>query len=105
MTPPPPTPASPALQNLIEKAKENLAQRLSIGTDQISLLKAAEVVWPDSSLGCPQEGTVYTQVLTPGYLIVLGYGVDTFEYHASQGNSLTTCKNPFPPVPGTPDNT
>ncbi len=105
MTPSPSTPTASGLQNLIEKAKENLAQRLSISVTQISLVEATEVVWPDSSLGCPQEGMAYAQVLTPGYLILLEYSGTTFEYHASKGNYVITCVNPSPPFPGTPDNT
>ena len=47
---------SPGLEPLVEKAKEDLAQRLSIEMEQISLLEAKAVVWPDASLGCPQPG-------------------------------------------------
>jgi len=105
MSQPLPTPATSGLQALIEKATNDLAQRLSIAIDQINLIEATEVVWPDSSLGCPQEGMLYTQVLTPGFLILLGHDGNTFEYHASKGNYITTCTNPSPPVPGMPDNT
>jgi len=100
-----PTPADAGLQNLIAKAKEDLAQRLSISTNQLSLIEATGVTWPDSSLGCPQEGMVYTQVLTPGYLILLEHDGTTFEYHASHRDTVITCENPSPPVPGTPENT
>jgi len=95
----------PNLQKLIEKAKEDLAQRSSISTTQINLLEASEVVWPDGSLGCPQKGMEYAQVLTPGYLIRLESGGNTFEYHAGVGGDITYCKNPTPPILGTPYNT
>ncbi len=90
---------------LIEKAKEDLAQRLSIPTSDISLSDAKDVIWPDSSLGCPQEGMLYAQVLTPGYLIKLKYDEREFEYHTGRESSLTYCENPLPPVEGTPYNT
>ena len=105
MTPSLPIVTPSGLESLIEKAKEHLAQRLAVSTNEISLVEAKSVMWPDSSLGCPQEGMVYTQVLTPGYLILLEHGGHTYEYHASSRDYVTTCANPSPPMPGSPDNT
>jgi hypothetical protein len=100
-----PLPVDAGLQNLIEKAKADLANRLAVSANEISLIEATSVTWPDSSLGCPQEGMVYTQVLTPGYLILLEHGGTAFEYHASSRDTIVTCDNPSPPVPGSPGNT
>jgi len=102
MTPSLPTPADTGLQNLIDKAVADLAQRLSIPLDQITLVEATPVVWPDSSLGCPQPGMVYTQVLAPGYLILLEANDTMYEYHANRDTYVISCENPSPPVPGTP---
>ena len=99
------TPSAPGLEGLIEKAKEDLAQRLSIPASDIVLVEAKQVVWPDGSLGCPQPGMLYAQVLTPGYLVKLKYDTRDFEYHAGKGGSLMYCENPLPPVEGMPDNT
>jgi hypothetical protein len=102
MSQPVPTVSDPGLQGLIEKAKEDLAERLAISANEIILLEATSVVWPDASLGCPQEGMAYAQVLTPGYLIRLEFGNQEFEYHASKGTYIIYCENPTPPVPGAP---
>ena len=93
------------LQQLIEKAKEDLTQRLSVSVTQINLVEATEVVWSDSSLGCPQKGMVYTDVLTPGYLIILSANNMEYEYHSSKGSELVYCENPNPPVQGMPGDT
>ena len=45
MTQPAPILSSSGLENLIEKAKAELAERLSIAMMQISLIEAKEVVW------------------------------------------------------------
>ena len=34
------------------------------------LIRDEAVTWSDGSLGCPQPGEYYTQVLVPGYWIV-----------------------------------
>jgi hypothetical protein len=98
------TPATPELQGLIEKAKDDLAKRLSIRVTEITLIEATGVIWPDSSLGCPQKGRAYAQVLTPGYLILLEFMNYKYEYHAGKGPEVIYCINPTSPVPGTPGN-
>lgn len=98
-TPTQPTPADPVLRSLIDEAKTDLAQRLSLPVEQITLLEAAAVTWPDGSLGCPEEGMAYAQVLSPGYLIRVEAGGQEYEYHASR-STVFYCQNPSPPVSG-----
>ena len=99
-----PIPAVPSLQSLVEKAKADLAQRLTVSVNEIILSEAISVVWPDSSLGCPEEGKTYSQVLTPGYLILLEYDGNKFEYHTNIHNYFFYCENPTPPILETPAN-
>ncbi len=116
MNPSLPTPSTSGLESLIEKAKEDLAQRLSISLDQISLVEATGVVWPDSSMGCPQPGMEYLQVPEDGSLIILKAQENIYEYHKGGRRGLFLCekkyKNPSPPpqidimnlTPPAPDN-
>jgi hypothetical protein len=99
------TPYPPPFQALIEKAKADLASRLFRTVADIHVVEASAVTWPNSSLGCPQKGMQYAEVLTPGYLVVLEYAGRNYEYHAGQGLEVFFCINPTPPVPGTPGNT
>jgi hypothetical protein len=105
MTPSSTSPANTSLQSLIDTAISDLAQRLSIPAPQIKLVETSPVTWPDSSLGCPQPGMVYAQVLTPGYLILLEADGKIYEYHANRDTYVSFCENPSPPVPGTPADT
>jgi hypothetical protein len=100
MTPSPP--ADSGLQHLIEMAKADVAQRLSVSIQDVAVLESVSVTWSDASLGCPQEGMAYAQVLTPGYLIRLKSGEQEFEYHAGKSTTVIFCENPSPPVPGIP---
>lgn len=81
------------LQNLIDKARMELAQQLSIQVTQINLIQAISAIWPDSSLGCPQPGMAYSQVLTPGYLIQLQVQADNgvYEYHTDADKLVVFC--------------
>lgn len=98
-----PDPLTSNLQNLVDKAKEDLAGRLSISVEQVNYIGVYDVTWPDASLGCPQEGMMYAQVLTPGYLIKLGYGSIQYEYHSGKSTQVVFCENPGPALPGLPD--
>jgi hypothetical protein len=69
---------------MVMQAKEDLARRLSVKVDEIKLLEAREVTWPDSSLGCPQPGKVYSQVLQDGLLIRLEVGGRMYFYHSGE---------------------
>jgi hypothetical protein len=93
-------PTNPDLEALIEKAKADLAERLSVQTSQIKSIESKEVVWPDTSLGCPQPGMAYAQMLTPGYIIRLMYSGSEFEYHADIHSNTLYCENPTPPISG-----
>jgi len=69
----------------VDRARSDLASRLQIGEEQVRMVSIETVDWRDSSLGCPQPGRSYLQVITPGYRIVLRVAGSTYEYHAAQG--------------------
>ena len=93
---PPPT---SGLEKLIEKTQEDLAQRLSISKTEISLVEAVEVEWSDSSLGCPEPGMEYLQVLTPGYRILLEANGSQYEYHSNRDAYVVYCDPSSLPKP------
>jgi hypothetical protein len=99
-----PTP-DPAAMQFAVRARNDLALKLGIRVDDISIASAQAVTWPDSSLGCPQPGMAYSQVITPGYLVRLEANGKIYEYHAGRGTQVIYCENPSPPVPGMPGDT
>ena len=80
------------MQALVDQAKEDLAQRLSISVAEIILVEAREVVWPDASLGCPQLRVVYTEAKTAGYLIKLEANSWSYEYHTDTNQQVVLCE-------------
>ena len=79
------------MENLVIQAREDLAHRLSIPIDQIEVLEARSVVWPDAGLGCPQPGMRYKQVQMDGVLIRLQANGQVYEYHGGGGRRLFLC--------------
>ena len=82
-------------------AISDLAGRLGVGASTITVTRHEEVSWSDGSLGCPKPGYVYTQAITPGYLIVLTVDGRDYEYHGKPGGRPFYCAAPRPPAGGT----
>lgn len=77
-----PTPYDSYVENLVALSRADLARRLSLDPAQIEVVDAASVTWPDGSLGCPQPGMMYTQVLVDGLRIRLRAGDQVYVYHS-----------------------
>lgn len=94
--PPPaiPEPTDPARARLVRQAREDLAERLSIGTDEIVLVEFSSVVWPDGSCGCPRPGMEYPQVQREGALLRLRVGEKLYQYHSDGGRMPFLCESP-----------
>jgi hypothetical protein len=73
-------------------AADDLAKRLGITKSAIRLVLIEAVQWPDASLGCPQPGMMYAQVITPGYRIVLEVNGKQYEYHTGRGGKVVLCE-------------
>ncbi|HEY93675.1 MAG TPA: hypothetical protein G4O15_01895 [Dehalococcoidia bacterium] len=90
-----PVPYDSDLEDLVDQAKEDLSIRLSISSQQIGVIEANTVVWPDASIGCPQPDMRYKQVPVDGVLIRLQAGGKVYEYHSGGTRSLFLCEQPL----------
>ena len=79
-------------QEATQAARQDLAARLEISADEIQVVSIEAVEWPDASLGCPEPGMSYAQVITPGYRIVLEAGGEEYEYHTGT-SSVVLCQD------------
>ena len=70
---------------LVDAAIDDLATRLSLSKDAITIDAVQKKTWNDSSLGCPTPGGFYAQMRTSGYRIVLRANSELFAYHAADG--------------------
>lgn len=92
------TPADRESQDLVGQAKADLAARLGISLDEIELVLFEAVTWRDGSLGCPEPGVGYIQVLIDGHRIQLLAGGQVFHYHSGKNEPPFLCKNPVEPL-------
>lgn len=77
-------------------AVDDLARQRGVDPARIQVVAVEAVEWPDSSLGCPQPGRAYAQVITPGYRIRLTLDGQPVVYHADRSNRVILCANPKP---------
>ena len=88
----PPEASAPAQPEAREAAVALLAGELGISSDEVTVLDVMPVDWPDTSLGCPQEGQMYAAVITPGYRFFLEAGGEEYEVHTDEmGTQAVRC--------------
>jgi hypothetical protein len=79
-------------EEVLAAAIADLAEQTGLAESDIRLVSMAAVEWNDASLGCPQEGFMYAQVITPGYLMFLEAGGQQYEYHSDQRANVVLCQ-------------
>lgn len=102
------TPAGPAagpLPALVESALAQAQTLTGLGRQQLRVLDAAAVSWPDGAGGCPEPDRIYTQAIVPGFRIRIQAGTQVLNYHATRGSAtpvLCPAHRVQPALPATP---
>jgi hypothetical protein len=86
-----PVDGQPDANNMIAVATNALAHVLAIPTAEITFVSSIPGEWNDSSLGCPEPGQTYAQVITPGYIIILAVGPTNYEVHTDLAGTAVVC--------------
>ena len=82
----------PGSEQAVAAAIADLIQRTGVTLAEITLVSLEAREWSDTSLGCPQEGYMYAQVITPGYFVVLeAQGVE-YIYHTDGTSTVVLCQ-------------
>jgi hypothetical protein len=74
---------SPTSQDdqMIVRARNDLANRLNIQPDSIQIVVLEKVVWPDTCLGAPKQSNCGVKVDVPGYKVIFQALGQKYEYH------------------------
>jgi hypothetical protein len=78
-------------RNAIDLATSALAKQQSIPEGDISVQSLLAQEWPDTSLGCPQPGAQYLQVISPGFRVRLTALGTIHAVHVS-GKAAVVCE-------------
>ena len=71
-------------ETAVEEAKRDLAGRLGVPSDSISVESVSDKDFPDMSLGSPAGGEMSAQMISSGWQIKLGAGGNGYEYRADK---------------------
>jgi len=91
--------------DLVTAAQRQLAAYLKADPSAVVLQSGNYRDWPDAGLGCPQPGTAYPQVITPGFLLVFTDPAQKQSYDVHTGMApaeLVLCVNQQPVDLGAP---
>lgn len=67
------------------------AQRFRVAANGVVLTQAERVTWPDSSLGCPEPGQVYGQMLVAGFRVLAKTVEGELLYHTDTRGTVLNC--------------
>jgi len=88
------TPPSPNTNQFVNIAEEDLAARLKISLDEISLLKITDIDWQDITQGCTSTpGQSLTKGKLSGYSIWLEAEGKDYAYHIGLDGKIFLCPN------------
>lgn len=80
---------------VVQAAVADAATRAGVDPAAVTVVSAEAVTFPDGGLGCPEPGMLYTQVLTPGYRVVVEAGGRQFDYRVgARGGAVRWCEKP-----------
>jgi len=67
------------------------AKRFNVAESAVVLSRAEQVTWPDGSLGCPQPGRMYTQMLVEGFRVAAKTTEGELTYHTDRRGNVVSC--------------
>lgn len=88
---PVPVTVPPAAQTVVGLALADAARRLGASDQAVRITRLEPRTWPDLSLGCPEPGLMYGQVVTPGYILTVVGAGKTLEYHTDATGRVALC--------------
>ena len=90
------TPLAPVIgevpAEILDEIIAELVERTGSERVDIQMIRAESVVWNNGSLGCPQPGEFYIQMLINGYWVVLEVEGVEYDYRVSDKGYFTLCE-------------
>ena len=72
----------------VQSARQALAKVLGVTSDALQVVSYEAVDWPDGCLGVAQKGMMCTDMVTPGYRVILGADKQQWEYRTDKTGTL-----------------
>lgn len=87
------------VKDAYQAALTDLTKRTNLAATNVQLTRHTVQEFSDSGLGCSEAGSMYMQVITPGYVMTLEASGKTYEYHTDMtGRRVVLCGADGQPV-------
>jgi hypothetical protein len=83
-------------QGILDAVLADAAARTGAAVADITVVEATSVTWPNGALGCPQPGMMYTDMIVPGYHVIVEAGGRQLDYRFGMNGAPLLCENPPP---------
>jgi hypothetical protein len=90
-------------EQYMEQVIADAARRTGVPSERIEVIRAEAVQWRDGSLGCPEPGQSYIQMIVDGYWVVLAAGGEQLDYRLDDRGTFRLCDQPSPQPPYSDD--
>ena len=80
--------------SILDPVVADAASRAGVTPDQVVVVSAETKTYPDGSLGCPQPGMAYTQMIVDGWKIVAEANGVSYDYRGSGANFRLCSQTP-----------
>ena len=94
-----PDPASPGPSgsfdlpaSIIDPVVAEAARLSGVPVDQVTVVSAETVTFPDGGLGCPVPGMSYTQVQVEGFKLVVDAGGAQYDFRGTSPDKFRLCE-------------
>ncbi len=81
-------------QGILDAVLADAAARTGVAAEDITVVEATAVTWPNGALGCPQPGMMYTEMIVQGYQVIVEAGGERLDYRIGSGGTPSLCENP-----------
>ncbi len=75
-------------------AIKDLSRRLQVTAEDVEVVKAEGGYWNDLSVGCPEDGVAYAQMVVQGYRFELQVDGTIYVYHQGGTEPVFLCQIP-----------
>jgi len=80
-------------KSVLDPILADAATRSGVAVDQLVVVTSLSITWSDGSLGCPEPGQAYTQIVLEGYRVSIRAGTNTYDYRGAGMSGFKLCKS------------
>lgn len=89
------SPLAPDVKPIVDTLRPLVAEETGDKPDELRVISIEETMWRDTSLGCPEPGKAYAQVMVSGWRVIFENAAgERYDVHTAEDpHRFVICKN------------